>query len=182
MRGMETNPESRIARLPSFSSLSRRARISGQNFGDRDTGNIIWTDGLLILGMRRILYSITRRPIHIAEGYIEHLVCATNCAAATYLVMMEYVRRATCAARQLGMIDVCDDWEGLLVTGLVLAGKFLDDEVFTNGYYADVGNVPLSVINHLEVRMLGLLDWNLCMSIPRFAECEREMASACVWR
>ncbi|KAJ8907043.1 hypothetical protein NDN08_003526 [Rhodosorus marinus] len=55
----------------------------------------------------------------------------------------------------------------LFTAAVVLAAKFLDDDVYTNRYYGQIAGVrSVHEMNALELQMLGLLGWNVNIS-PR---------------
>lgn len=56
----------------------------------------------------------------------------------------------------------------IAIAAFVLAAKFIDDVVFRNTDYASLGDVSLDDMNALELRMLAVLDWNLCVSIDTY--------------
>lgn len=49
----------------------------------------------------------------------------------------------------------------LVLTGVLLSAKFLDDHYFNNAFYAKVGGVSTAELNRLEVEMLRLLNFRL---------------------
>ncbi len=48
----------------------------------------------------------------------------------------------------------------LLITSIVLAAKYNDDEFYKNVYYAKVGGISLDEMNMLETQFTTLLDYN----------------------
>lgn len=60
-------------------------------------------------------------------------------------------------AYQLNSLNV----HRLVLTGVLLAAKFLDDHYYNNAFYARVGGVSTAEINRLEVDMLRLLNFRL---------------------
>ena len=49
----------------------------------------------------------------------------------------------------------------LIVTACVISCKFLEDDHFDNGFYADIAGISLEELNILELEMLKKLDYNL---------------------
>jgi hypothetical protein len=55
-------------------------------------------------------------------------------------------------------------WVRLLITGITVARKFIDDEEdihYNNAFYAKVGGLSLKMLDELEICFLKLLDWRL---------------------
>jgi hypothetical protein len=52
----------------------------------------------------------------------------------------------------------------LVLTGVMLSAKFLDDRYFNNAFYAKVGGVSTPELNRLEMEMLTLLDFRLLVT------------------
>lgn len=49
----------------------------------------------------------------------------------------------------------------LLITGVMLAAKLVDDSYFTNSYYAKIGGISTADLNSMELAMLQLLEYRL---------------------
>lgn len=60
----------------------------------------------------------------------------------------------------------------LIITSVVLAVKFHEDEYYTNDFYARVGGVTNQEFNTLEIEMLLALDFRLSITQGEFEECE----------
>eukprot|EP00026_Physarum_polycephalum_P006645 Phypoly_transcript_06696.p2 GENE.Phypoly_transcript_06696~~Phypoly_transcript_06696.p2 ORF type:complete len:174 (+),score=16.05 Phypoly_transcript_06696:534-1055(+) len=49
----------------------------------------------------------------------------------------------------------------MLITSVMVATKFFDDETFNNLYYAKVGGLQVNEVNQLEYKFLSLIDFTL---------------------
>jgi hypothetical protein len=49
----------------------------------------------------------------------------------------------------------------VVITSIMLAAKFFDDQYFNNAYYAKVGGVPPTEMNSLEVEFLFRINFSL---------------------
>lgn len=49
----------------------------------------------------------------------------------------------------------------LMLAGILVASKFLDDDGFDNAHYAQIGGISTKILNELEAQFLNLLDWRL---------------------
>jgi len=56
----------------------------------------------------------------------------------------------------------------MLITSVMLATKFFDDETFNNLYYAKVGGLQVSELNQLEEKFLSLIDFSLTIQSDLF--------------
>ena len=72
----------------------------------------------------------------------------------------------------------------LLITSIMLAAKFFDDQYFNNAYYAKVGGVPCGEMNSLEIEFLFMLNFNLFGATETFQQyfielCKHTLNSPC---
>ena len=58
----------------------------------------------------------------------------------------------------------------LVITAVMLAAKFMDDKYYNNAYYAKIGGVTTSELNHMELEMLRMLDYRTFVSSSRLHE------------
>ena len=54
----------------------------------------------------------------------------------------------------------------LVLIANVVSAKYLDDLFFKNSFYANVGGVPLKVLNELEAEFLKLVNFNCHVELP----------------
>jgi hypothetical protein len=57
----------------------------------------------------------------------------------------------------------------LLLAANVVAAKYLDDFFYKNSFYANIGGVPLKVINELEAEFMALIGFNAHVTDDTFA-------------
>lgn len=72
----------------------------------------------------------------------------------------------------------------LLITSVMLAAKFFDDQYFNNAYYAKVGGVPRGEMNSLEVEFLFMTNFTLFVPTEQYRQyytelCNHAKNSAC---
>jgi hypothetical protein len=65
----------------------------------------------------------------------------------------------------------------LIITGIMVAAKFYDDDFYDNGYYAKIGGIPLEEINNMELEYLCLLNFRLLVESGLFLKYYQEMYS-----
>ena len=63
----------------------------------------------------------------------------------------------------------------LFITSIILAIKFHDDIFFKNSFYSKVAGVSCSEINELEMELLGMIDYALCIEEAEFAKYKRKI-------
>lgn len=106
----------------------------------------------------KIFFSQYRQPFEL-EFYIRRLVQYSNCSASAFVTALVYLDRVQERCKALSMSEM--NCHRLICTALVLAIKYLDDEVYSNVYYARVGGLSTEELNSLEATMLDVLGWNL---------------------
>lgn len=104
---------------------------------------------------------------------MKRLVTYSNCSSAAFIVMLAYMDRVQERSRSLLLNEM--NCHRVILTALVLAIKFVDDEVFSNGHYACVGGVEAHEMNQLENKMLQLLNWELYVSPELFKLYEKAL-------
>ena len=58
----------------------------------------------------------------------------------------------------------------LLITAVMVAAKLMDDKYYNNAFYAKIGGVSTSELNHMELEMLRMLDYRTFVSSSRVHE------------
>jgi len=64
----------------------------------------------------------------------------------------------------------------VIITSVMLAAKFFDDQYFNNAYYAKVGGVPVGEMNILEVELLFRLNFSLHVTTDVFKKYKTELS------
>jgi len=64
----------------------------------------------------------------------------------------------------------------MLITSVMLATKFFDDETFNNQYYARVGGLQITELNQLEEKFLFLIDFSLTIQAEVFERYRCELS------
>lgn len=124
------------------------------------------------VGDYQTFYSSFKQPFEL-DFYMRRLVQYVNCSTAVFVTMFVYLDRVQEKCKPLLASDM--NCHRLVFTCLVLAVKYLEDEVHSNGYYARVGGLTIDEMNSLEVKLLSVLDWNLSVSPETYAVYEEGM-------
>jgi hypothetical protein len=127
-----------------------------------------------IVDKLKMFYSAFKQPFSL-EFYVQRLVQYTNCSTSAFVVAMIYLDRLQQHAPGLRLSFM--NCHRLLIVALVLAIKYLDDEIYSNAYYARVGGLSISEMNRLEASMLELLRWNVSVSAELYNLFEESLAS-----
>lgn len=93
------------------------------------------------------------------EAYTRRVLRCCDCSPLCLVMSFAYMRRvgAGHAGLRLGPLTA----HRLLITGTVVAAKFMDDGWLSNRDYAAVGGVPLRELNAMELELLALLGWRV---------------------
>ncbi len=67
----------------------------------------------------------------------------------------------------------------IVITAVMLAAKYFDDQYYNNAYYARVGGVPCNEVNTLELEMLFCCSFSLHVSTELFEKYFLELAGHC---
>ncbi|XP_009760204.1 cyclin-P3-1-like isoform X3 [Nicotiana sylvestris] len=107
----------------------------------------------------------TRSPVLTVQQYIERIFKYSNCSPSCFVVAYVYLERflnlTDCLLTSLNV-------HRILITSIVLAVKFVDDDCYNNAYYAKVGGITTAELNKLEMKFLAALDFRLHVSVESF--------------
>lgn len=120
----------------------------------------------------KMFFSQHAQPFSL-RFYVTRLVQFYNCSSSAFVAALVYLDRVHVRCRELALVDM--NAHRLFATALLLAAKYLDDEVCVNSYYARVAGLALSEFNELEAIMLKVLEWRLAIAPPLFARYERSL-------
>ncbi|EEF49826.1 cyclin-P3-1 [Ricinus communis] len=123
----------------------------------------------LLEGSRRkdvvTVFHGSRSPSLSIRQYIERVFkytkCSTSCFVVAYIYVERFLRRMDACLTSLNV-------HRLLITSIMLAAKFLDDECYNNAYYAKVGGVSTPEMNRMETKLLFNLDFRLQVTVEAF--------------
>lgn len=115
---------------------------------------------LVFSGNIRIYAFFAKVPPRVSISYyINRLVVYSNCSSSAFIVMLVYLERVQryCPTLTLNSVNC----HRLILVALVLAIKYMEDDVYLNSHYAFIGGVSTSELNELELQFLDLIGWNL---------------------
>ncbi|KAK1283279.1 Cyclin-U1-1 [Acorus calamus] len=94
--------------------------------------------------------------------YLERMHRFTSCSPSCFVVAFAYVDRLV--HLHPGSRVVSTNVHRLIVTGVLIASKVLDDLHDSNQFFARVGGVTKREMNRMELEMLFLLDFKVSLS------------------
>ncbi|CAA7403598.1 unnamed protein product [Spirodela intermedia] len=100
------------------------------------------------------------------QSFLERIFRYTGAAPSVYVVAYVYIDRL--CQRSPGLRVSRRNAHRLLVAGIMVASKFVEDRNYGNSYFARVGGLPLSELNRLEVNLLFLMGFRLHVSLSVF--------------
>eukprot|EP00211_Chloroparvula_japonica_P014379 CAMPEP_0119139104 /NCGR_PEP_ID=MMETSP1310-20130426/26886_1 /TAXON_ID=464262 /ORGANISM="Genus nov. species nov., Strain RCC2339" /LENGTH=239 /DNA_ID=CAMNT_0007130363 /DNA_START=104 /DNA_END=823 /DNA_ORIENTATION=- len=101
------------------------------------------------------------------KKYLKRISRYTDCNVETVVCAVIYVLRVS---RRADITVTCLNIHRLLITSVVVAMKYVEDECFTNRYMAKVGGVSLSELNRLETQFLKNLEFSLDITPENFEQ------------
>lgn len=97
-----------------------------------------------------------------------------RCCPACMIVAAIYIDRITSNDAKLLLHSL--NVHRLFATALVLACKFLEDQVFSNKFYAQVAGVSLQELNRLELQFVTALSFDFSVTPEKFNEYSQQLA------
>lgn len=93
------------------------------------------------------------------RAYLERIKTYGGCSACCFVLGVRYAERlqSTDTSYQLNSYNM----HRILLTGIMVAAKFVDDFYFSNKYWAKVGGISIDELNGLEIEILFLLNFAL---------------------
>ncbi|GER31586.1 cyclin family protein [Striga asiatica] len=108
-----------------------------------------------------------RPPAISLEKYVERIYKYTGCSPSCFVVGFVYIDRLLHRFPDSPVASL--NVHRLLITGVMVASKILDDMHYNNAFYARVGGISNTELNKLELELLFLLDFGVSVS-PRVFE------------
>jgi len=106
------------------------------------------------------------------EDYLFRIVKYTPCSKECFLLAMIYIDRLVQRTHfRLTSFNV----HRILITGVMIASKLVDDNTQTNRYYSHVGGVAVQELNNLEIEFLCLLSYDLLSSSELFEQYQNQL-------
>lgn len=119
-----------------------------------------------------------RAPPITVEAYLVRIAKYAKCSPASFVQAVALIFRLAKrdAAYQLTSLNV----HRLVLTGVLLSAKFLDDHYYNNAFYAKVGGVSTAELNRLELEMLQLLGFRLLVAREELEQLLADAQAGCL--
>lgn len=107
-----------------------------------------------------------RPPQITVKYYLQRIGKYSNCSEECFVLALIYIDRLirTNTSFLVNSLNV----HRLLITSMMLAAKFFDDQYFNNAYFGKVGGVTCKEINLLEIEFLFMINFNLFVAAGTF--------------
>lgn len=119
------------------------------------------------------------RPPSIAiREYLLRIFKYASCSPECFVLSLIYIDRFIQHSNvKLNAFNV----HRIVITSVVLAAKFFDDQYFNNSYYAKVGGIPCVEMNQLELEFLFRVNFTLHVTSERYTHYYNELANHIVF-
>ncbi|KAA3468679.1 cyclin-P3-1 [Gossypium australe] len=107
----------------------------------------------------------SRAPSLNLRQYVERIFKYCKCSNSCFVVAVIYIDRFL---QRIGAYLTSLSVHRLLITSVMVAAKFMDDQHYNNAYYAKVGGISREEMNRLEMRFLFDLDFRLNVTTEVF--------------
>eukprot|EP00189_Rhodosorus_marinus_P006198 CAMPEP_0113960346 /NCGR_PEP_ID=MMETSP0011_2-20120614/4660_1 /TAXON_ID=101924 /ORGANISM="Rhodosorus marinus" /LENGTH=191 /DNA_ID=CAMNT_0000971781 /DNA_START=56 /DNA_END=631 /DNA_ORIENTATION=+ /assembly_acc=CAM_ASM_000156 len=116
----------------------------------------------------------TRRQGFSLKSYVKRLYQYLECSKSVFVTALIYLERIRLANPSNRLTDF--NVHRMFSTAILLALKYHDDEHYSNSYYAEVfGMRGLNEINHLEAKMLTMLEFRLGVTEKEYTYCKNHL-------
>jgi len=137
-------------------------------------GQLCARNDRLIVNNRAISKFHALRPPNISiREYLSRISKYALCSGECFVLALVYIDRIIQGNPSFIVNSL--NIHRLLITSVMLAAKFFDDQYFNNGYYAKVGGVPNTEINSLEVEFLFMTNFTLFVSTDTYKQYYEEL-------
>ncbi|XP_044483790.1 cyclin-P3-1-like [Mangifera indica] len=111
------------------------------------------------------IFQGSRVPSLSIRQYIERIFKYSSCSPSCFVVAYIYIDRFL---QQLNAYLTSVNAHRLLITSIMIAAKFIDDECYNNAYFAKIGGVSTAEMNRLEISFLFTLEFRLHVTAEVF--------------
>eukprot|EP01041_Mallomonas_annulata_P010961 gene10961-22898_t len=105
-------------------------------------------------------------------AYLERIRKYARCSDSCFIVALIYIDRII---EIRNVVLTALNVHRILITSVLVAAKFFDDEFYNNAFYAKLGGVPAWEMNSLELEFLHLVNFSLYVKADCFSKYHREL-------
>jgi len=133
---------------------------------------------------RMVKAHVTRfRALHLPKitisEYVKRISLNFDCSEECFIIAMIYIERLTGRNKNFFINDF--NVHRLILTSVMIATKYYDDQHFDNSYYCRVGGLSLKEINELERELLVMINFNTHVENELFTAWNRSLMSHNWW-
>jgi hypothetical protein len=130
-------------------------------------------DRLPVSGKAISKFHAQRPPAITIFDYLHRIARYALCSGECFVLALVYVDRIIQQNPHFVVNSL--NIHRLLITSVMLAAKFFDDQYFNNAYYAKVGGVPANEMNSLEVEFLFMTNFSLFVTTDTYRQYYQEL-------
>mmetsp|Transcript_47512 Transcript_47512/g.93443 ORF Transcript_47512/g.93443 Transcript_47512/m.93443 type:complete len:272 (+) Transcript_47512:154-969(+) len=119
-------------------------------------------------------HALRAPPISIKD-YLNRIAKYAVCSSECFVLALVYIDRIIQSNPNFVVNSL--NIHRLLITSVMLAAKFFDDQYFNNAYYAKVGGVPCGEMNSLEVEFLFMTNFTLFVPSEQYRQYHTELCN-----
>mmetsp|Transcript_129315 Transcript_129315/g.314169 ORF Transcript_129315/g.314169 Transcript_129315/m.314169 type:complete len:259 (+) Transcript_129315:357-1133(+) len=123
-------------------------------------------------GMAVTKFHALRPPSIGIRDYLERILRYASCSNQCFVLSLVYIDRLI---QRNNFVLSSLNVHRIIITSVMLAAKFFDDQYFNNAYYAKVGGVPTVELNALELEFLFSINFALHVPPDVFTRYEGEL-------
>ena len=116
-----------------------------------------------------------RPPAISIKDYLERVAKYAACSGECFVLALVFIDRIIQSNPKFAVNSL--NIHRLVITSIMLAAKFFDDQYFNNAYYAKVGGVPCDEINSLEVEFLWMCNFTLFVTTDTYSQYYTELCN-----
>ncbi|GAM28488.1 hypothetical protein SAMD00019534_116640, partial [Acytostelium subglobosum LB1] len=106
-------------------------------------------------------------PMITIDMYIARILKYSPCSKECFITTLMYIDRLI---TKRGFVVNSYNIHRILITGILVAAKYLDDIFYNNHFYSQVGGVSVKEINSLELDLLKLLSFDVGTDFQTYIE------------
>jgi len=114
-----------------------------------------------------------RAPAISIKDYLLRIAKYAACSGECFVLALVYIDRII--QNNPSFIVSSLNIHRLLITGVMLAAKFYDDQYYNNAYFGKVGGVPCSEMNSLEVEFLFMCNFSFAVAPQQYEQYYTEL-------
>ena len=116
-----------------------------------------------------------RPPAISIKDYLLRIAKYASCSDECFVLALVYIDRIIQSNPSFVVNSL--NIHRLLITSIMLAAKFFDDQYYNNAYYAKIGGVPCQEMNALEVEFLFIANFTLYVSTAKYSQYYSELSN-----